>query len=136
MSPRLRRRIARGTERVTALASNQSPWTTKKGKVVRGFVSAVDGSTQPYGVIIPKNYDGTKPMRLDVVLHGSSKPVGMSELKFMSRFDEGDDDKGYALRLISSNCIRLVESRTATAGRRDGCVRGHRGRVPQLQDRP
>ncbi|MDZ4401452.1 alpha/beta fold hydrolase [Prosthecobacter sp.] len=85
--------IVRGTERVTALAANQSPWTTKKGKVVRGFVSAVDGSTQPYGVIIPKNYDGTKPMRLDVVLHGSSKPVGMSELKFMSRFDEGDADK-------------------------------------------
>ncbi len=85
--------LARGTERVTALAANQSPWTTKKGKVVRGFVSTVDGSTQPYGVIIPKNYDGTKPMRLDVVLHGSSKPVGMSELKFMSRFDEGDADK-------------------------------------------
>ncbi|MDP1592073.1 MAG: alpha/beta fold hydrolase [Prosthecobacter sp.] len=85
--------IARGTERVTALAANQSPWTTKKGKVVRGFVSAVDGSTQHYGVIVPKNYDGTKPMRLDVVLHGSSKPVGMSELKFMSRFDEGDADK-------------------------------------------
>jgi pimeloyl-ACP methyl ester carboxylesterase len=85
--------LARGTERVTALEANQSPWTTKKGKVVRGFVSAVDGSTQPYGVIIPKNYDGTKPMRLDVVLHGSSKPVGMSELKFMSRFDEGDAGK-------------------------------------------
>ena len=30
-------------------------------------------------------------MRLDVVLHGSSRPVGMSELRFMSRFDEGDD---------------------------------------------
>ena len=85
--------LARGTERVTALEANQSPWTTKKGKVVRGFVSAVDGSTQPYGVIIPKNYDGTKPLRLDVVLHGSSKPVGMSELKFMSRFDEGDAGK-------------------------------------------
>jgi pimeloyl-ACP methyl ester carboxylesterase len=85
--------LARGTERVTALEANQSPWMTKKGKVVHGFVSALDGSTQPYGVIIPKNYDGTKPMRLDVVLHGSSKPVGMSELKFMSRFDEGDADK-------------------------------------------
>ena len=70
----------------------QTPWTTKKGKVLRGFVSAVDGSTQPYGVIIPPSYDGTKPMRLDVVLHGSSKPVGMSELRFGARFDEGDDE--------------------------------------------
>ncbi|MCB1210548.1 MAG: prolyl oligopeptidase family serine peptidase, partial [Verrucomicrobiales bacterium] len=72
------------------------PWTTKRGKVVRGFVSAVDGSVLPYGVIIPKSYDGTKPMRLDVVLHGSSKPIGMSELKFINRFDEGDEDKGNA----------------------------------------
>jgi pimeloyl-ACP methyl ester carboxylesterase len=30
-------------------------------------------------------------MRLDVVLHGSSKPVGMSELGFGAGFDEGDD---------------------------------------------
>src|SRR5437870_13764820 len=30
-------------------------------------------------------------MRLDVVLHGSSRPVGLSELRFMSRFDVDDD---------------------------------------------
>ena len=62
----------------------------KKGKVVRGFVSAVDGSIQPYAVVVPAKYDRNRPMRLDVVLHGSSRPVGMSELRFMGRFDEGD----------------------------------------------
>lgn len=31
-------------------------------------------------------------MRLDVVLHGSSKPVGMSELRFGARFDVGDEN--------------------------------------------
>jgi pimeloyl-ACP methyl ester carboxylesterase len=46
---------------------------------------------QPYGVIVPAAYDGRKPMRLDVVLHGSTRPVGMSELRFLSRFDEGDE---------------------------------------------
>ena len=56
---------------------------------------------QPYGVIVPAKYDRTRPMRLDVVLHGSSRPSGMSELRFMSRFDErkdaGDDapDRDY-----------------------------------------
>ncbi len=88
----LKKAVIRGSQRADALAVNQRPWTTKKGKVLRGFVSAVDGSTQPYGVIVPQSYDGTKPMRLDVVLHGSSKPVGMSELRFGARFDEGDDD--------------------------------------------
>jgi len=87
----LKRALNRGHQRADALNGGARPWTTRQGKVLRGFVSAVDGSTQPYGVIIPKGYDGTKPMRLDVVLHGSSKPVGMSELKFIARFDEGDD---------------------------------------------
>lgn len=112
--------LARGTERVTALATNQSPWATKKGKVVRGFVSAVDGSTQPYGIIIPKNYDGTKPMRLDVVLHGSSKPVGMSELKFISRFDEGDADKpGPEADFIELHPLGRVENCYRWAGETD-----------------
>lgn len=87
----LKKALTRGSQRADALATNQRPWTTKKGKFLRGFVSAVDGSTQPYGIIVPQSYDGTKPMRLDVVLHGSSKPVGMSELRFGARFDEGDD---------------------------------------------
>lgn len=88
----LEKAAARGQQRAEGLAANQTPWTVKQGKVLRGFVSAVDGSTQPYGVIVPKRYDGTKPMRLDVVLHGSSKPDGLSELRFGSRFDEGDAD--------------------------------------------
>lgn len=81
----------RAKERAGAAAASTPTWTTKKGKVVRGFFSAVDGSVQPYGVIVPEKYDATKPMRLDVVLHGSSKPVGMSDMKFIARFDEGDD---------------------------------------------
>lgn len=87
----IKRALARGQQRATGLAAKALPWTTRKGKVLRAYVSAVDGSTQPYGLIVPASYDGTKPMRLDVVLHGSSKPVGMSELKFGARFDEGDD---------------------------------------------
>ncbi|MEQ2005688.1 MAG: prolyl oligopeptidase family serine peptidase, partial [Limisphaerales bacterium] len=87
----LKKALLRGHQRADALLANQQPWTTRKGKVLRAFVSAVDGSTQPYGLIIPASYNGTKPVRLDVVLHGSSKPVGMSELRFSARFDEGDE---------------------------------------------
>lgn len=84
--------LAAGLQRAEALAANQAYWTTQKGKVLRGFLSAVDGSTQPYGVIIPESYDGTRPMRLDVVLHGSSRPIGASELRFGARFDAGRED--------------------------------------------
>ena len=87
----LKKALTRGHQRADALLAGQQPWTTRKGKVLRAYVSAVDGSTQPYGVIVPTSYDATKPVRLDVVLHGSSKPVGLSELRFGARFDEGDD---------------------------------------------
>ncbi len=66
-------------------------WRNKKGRVVRGYRSAVDGSVQPYGLVIPQSYDPKTPGRLDVVLHGSSRPTGMSELRFMSQFGEGDE---------------------------------------------
>ncbi len=86
----LKRALERGRQRTAALETGKQPWKEKRGKVVRGFVSAVDGSVQPYGVIVPAKYDPGKPIRLDVVLHGSSRPVGMSELRFLGRFDGGD----------------------------------------------
>jgi pimeloyl-ACP methyl ester carboxylesterase len=84
------RALERGTERAQALAAGSMPWATKKGRLVRGYRSEVDGSVQPYGLIVPDSYDPGKPTRLDVVLHGSSRPTGMSELRFMAQFEEGD----------------------------------------------
>jgi hypothetical protein len=86
----LRRALGRGRQRAAALEAGKQPWREKKGKVVRAFRSALDDAVQPYGIIVPAKYDPAKPIRLDVVLHGSSGPVGMSELRFLSRFDEGD----------------------------------------------
>ncbi len=88
----LKKALERGNERAAALEAGKRPWASRKGKVVRGFLSVVDGSVQPYGVVVPAGYDPARPIRLDVVLHGSSKPVGMSELRFISRFDEGDGE--------------------------------------------
>jgi hypothetical protein len=78
----------RYSQRVENIA--ERPWLSRRGKVALGYRSRVDGSVQPYGLIVPKNYDPAKRMRLDVVLHGSTRPVGMSEARFIARFDEGD----------------------------------------------
>jgi hypothetical protein len=86
----LKKALQRGNDRAAALEAGKHPWTEKKGRIARGFVSVVDGSVQPYGVIVPARYDPDKPIRLDVVLHGSSKPVGMSEARFLGRFEDGD----------------------------------------------
>lgn len=86
----LEKAVAWGKERCDALEAGRHSWAERRGRTVRGFVSAIDDSVQPYGIIVPSSYDAKRPMRLDVVLHGSSRPVGMSLLRFMSRFDASD----------------------------------------------
>jgi pimeloyl-ACP methyl ester carboxylesterase len=90
--PLMGKALTRSQERFGSLLLKKHSWATKRGRVVRGYVSSVDGSIQPYGVVVPKAYDPAKPIRLDVVLHGSMRPRGDSELRFMERFDDGDAD--------------------------------------------
>jgi pimeloyl-ACP methyl ester carboxylesterase len=113
--------LARGRERSEHERAPIPRWSQRKGKVLRGYLSQVDGSVQPYGVIIPAGYDGTKPMRLDVVLHGSSKPTGLSELRFGSRFDEGDTESKSApdVDYIELHPLGRVENCYRWAGETD-----------------
>ena len=82
-----------GSERAKQLAAGNAPWNTKAGllalkkelegkaktpttlthvPVVRGYVSKIDGSVQPYGLMEPVTYltGDDKPRRLDFWLHG------------------------------------------------------------------
>ncbi len=77
--------LDRGIERANQLERGASPWTQQKGRLVRGYRSRVDGSIQPYGMIIPESYDGSKPVRLDVVLHG--KGATLNEVSFLAAHD-------------------------------------------------
>lgn len=86
----LNKAIVRANARAAALAPSSPQPPLKPGRSVRGYVSRIDDSTQPYGLIVPSGYSADRPMRLDVVLHGSTRPVGLSELRFMDRFDGGD----------------------------------------------
>jgi hypothetical protein len=107
--------LVRADQRLTLLKSGQHPWTAKRGRVVRGYRSIVDASVQPYGLIVPAGYDAAKPIRLDVVLHGSTKPRGDSELKFMERFDDGDAN---STQLVDQPFIELHP-----LGRVENCYR-------------
>ncbi len=57
-------------------------WESGKGRIVRAYRSRVDGSVQPYGLIIPASYDGSKAVRLDVVLHGRGNEL--TEVSFIA----------------------------------------------------
>ena len=82
----------RGHQRADALLASQTPWTRTEG------APCCAASSRPWTARCSLTASSSrrattraKPMRLDVVLHGSTRPVGMSELRFMSRFDEGDE---------------------------------------------
>ena len=78
-----KRLLARGKERAEQLLKGDSPWTTQAGLVVRGYVSKIDGSIQPYGLVVPSTYTTISPIRyrLDVWFHGRGEEL--SEVNFL-----------------------------------------------------
>jgi dienelactone hydrolase len=72
---------AEGRARAAALAKGETPWLDGAGRIARGYRSEVDGSVQPYIVVVPKSYDGT-PLRLDLVLHGRN--ARLNEVSFLT----------------------------------------------------
>jgi hypothetical protein len=75
--------LLQGFERAKNLNEGKAPWTTATGLVVRGYVSKIDGSVQPYGLVVPSSYQpgGAHQHRLDVWLHGRGE--NLSELNFI-----------------------------------------------------
>ncbi len=74
--------LAEGTRRAVDFQGGQTPWLSQKGLVVRGYRSRIDGSVQPYGMVIPESYSGA-PSRLDTWFHGRGETL--SELAFMDQ---------------------------------------------------
>jgi len=76
--------IKQGLARAAALAKGETPWNSQTGLVARGYRSKIDGSVQPYGVLIPDDFKaGEKhaPFRLDFWCHGRGE--NLSELSFV-----------------------------------------------------
>ncbi|HVY92230.1 MAG TPA: hypothetical protein VHA14_05765 [Bryobacteraceae bacterium] len=72
-----------GTERADQLSRGDAPWTRATGPVVRGYISKIDGSVQPYGLVVPPSYAPDKPhaWRVDTWFHGRTEDL--SEINFL-----------------------------------------------------
>jgi len=72
-----------GLDRASHLRQRQAPWLTQTGRVVRGYRSMLDGSVQPYAVVLPRamSQDLRKKWRTDVILHG--RDASLTEVKFI-----------------------------------------------------
>lgn len=76
--------LKQGNERARQLREGKPAWLTATGLVVRGYVSRIDDSVQPYGLVVPASFRAgdSKAHRLDVWLHGRDN--NLTELKFIS----------------------------------------------------
>ena len=72
-----------GNERADQLSHGDAPWTRATGLVVRGYVSKIDGSVQPYGLVVPPTFAPDKPhhWRVDLWYHGRTETL--SEVNFL-----------------------------------------------------
>jgi hypothetical protein len=76
--------LAAGLERAKVMKEGKTPWTTQTGGVLRGYKSKIDGSVQPYWLVIPADYDfaAKTKHRLDFWWHGRGETL--SEANFMA----------------------------------------------------
>src|SRR5262249_7764316 len=76
--------LKEGQARLESFAKGEAPWTTATGLIARGYISKIDGSVQPYGILVPASYkpDGDTKHRLDLWCHGRGE--NLTELAFIA----------------------------------------------------
>ena len=75
--------LQQGMARAQALAAGHTPWLDQTGMVLRAYCSQIDGSLQPYALLVPGDWQpgDRKPRRLDFWFHGRNEKL--TELVFL-----------------------------------------------------
>jgi hypothetical protein len=77
--------ILQGLERAAALAKGETPWNSATGLVARGYRSYIDGSVQPYGLLVPDTFKpGTKEPRFPLSFWCHGRGEKNTELPFIT----------------------------------------------------
>lgn len=76
--------LQQGHQRADQLLAGEAPWAKQTGPVVRGYISKIDQTVQPYGLVIPPSYqfDGAEKHRMDLWFHGRGEVL--SEVNFIN----------------------------------------------------
>ena len=84
--------LQEGLRRAKSLRDGQSPWTKSAGLIVRGYISKIDGSVQPYGLVVPPSaeMDPDRPRRLDIWYHGRGETL--NEINFLTERQHSQGD--------------------------------------------
>ncbi len=96
-----------GQARLDELQAGKTSWTNQRGPVVRGYVSKIDGSVQPYGLVLPEKLDLTRPVPLYIWLHGRNDKL--TDLAFLAerrrQIGQVKVDDAIVLHPYGRNCL-------------------------------
>ena len=95
-----RRLLTEGNERAAQLRAKKTPWLEARGLIVRGYRSKLDGSIQPYGLVVPADLDLSKPTPAMVWLLGRGEK--RTELAFLRERENGPP------QLTPKNVLTLI----------------------------
>ncbi|OYU98583.1 MAG: hypothetical protein CFE26_27335, partial [Verrucomicrobiales bacterium VVV1] len=95
-----RRLLSEGRERAAQLRAKKTPWLEARGLLIRGYRSKLDGSIQPYGLVVPAELDLTKPTAAMVWLLGRGEK--RTELAFLRERENGPP------QLTPKNVLTLI----------------------------
>ncbi|MFN9973684.1 MAG: hypothetical protein ACK58T_27710, partial [Phycisphaerae bacterium] len=70
--------------RADQLAAGAPRWNSQPGLIVRGYISRIDQTVQPYGLVVPdaSAAESSHPTRCDIWFHGRGEVL--SEVNFLS----------------------------------------------------
>ncbi len=112
--------LDQGLDRARQLQKGSAEWASAKGRKIHAYRSALDGSVQPYGLTVPESYDGTKPTRLYVWLHGRDQTL--TESSFIYKFPSANKSLTYStadLGQITLDCYGRWNNANHWAGEVD-----------------
>ncbi len=91
--------IEEGRERVDQMRAGKMPWLQASGLVVRGYRSKIDGSIQPYGLVVPEGANAANNRAMVWLLGRGEK---RTELAFLA------EREGRAPDITPANTLILI----------------------------
>ena len=75
--------LGEGISRADQLLAGKPEWPNQSGLVVRGYISRIDHTVQPYGLVVPETYAFNRSVatRCDIWFHGRGETL--SEVNFL-----------------------------------------------------
>ena len=83
--PKAKELLKMGLTRAQLLTKGSAPWAASTGLLMKGYVSKIDGSVQPYVLLVPPEWTpgSTKKWRLDTWFHGRGETL--SEVNMLTQ---------------------------------------------------